>query len=101
MTELANLKVQSFYLPQVKALRTFPDSPQGTPIQGSAPSADLQTWIKKAKAYYEAVISGDPGTPKPSAQDWANFLDEWKFAQTQLQGGGGDATAGSDWNPPM
>lgn len=72
--------------------------------QGSAPasknlgtSADpaLVQWLEQATAYYNAVMAGDPNTPKPSQEEWNAFLSQLQWAQQQLGYGQ------TGWDPGM
>jgi len=94
MSELAKVNQQHYSQANFKYLGTF-TSPSNTSSPASPSTAELQAWMDQAKAYYEAVISGDPNTPKPSATDWNTFLDEWNFTQEKLQGAGSPV----DWDP--
>lgn len=65
--------------------------------QGTQPSAELVSWYEQAYAYYNAVMAGDPNTPRPSAEAWQSFLDQMQWAAGQL----GYQSAGQSWNPEV
>lgn len=74
----------------------------GTPTkgygsQGTQASAELVGWYEEAYAYYNSVMAGDPSTPKPSAEDWQNFLNQMQWAAGQL----GYQSPGSQWDPSL
>jgi hypothetical protein len=71
----------------IKAL-TQPGASQAT----SDPA--LVQWYEQAYAYYNAVTSGDPGTPRPSDTEWNDFLQQMQWAAGQL---GYGSSAGSQW----
>ncbi|MDL1872474.1 hypothetical protein FBR05_09720 [Deltaproteobacteria bacterium PRO3] len=52
--------------------------------QGSAANSELAAWYEQAYAYYNAVMAGDPNTPKPDAQAWSAFLAQMQWAAGQL-----------------
>ncbi|MCE9624712.1 MAG: hypothetical protein K8R69_04530 [Deltaproteobacteria bacterium] len=64
----------------------------------------LVSWFEQANAYYNAVMAGDPNSPRPDAQAWNEFLSQLEWAKQQLgygqpawdpsMGGMGGATSG-------
>ncbi|KAB2842652.1 hypothetical protein F9K50_01575 [bacterium] len=66
------------------------------PGAGAAANPELASWYEQAYAYYNAVMAGDPNTPKPDAQSWNNFMAQMQWASQQLGYGGAQA-----WDPSM
>ncbi|KAB2841387.1 hypothetical protein F9K50_04040, partial [bacterium] len=64
--------------------------------QGAAANSELAAWYEQAYAYYNAVMAGDPNTPKPDAQAWNDFLAQMQWAAGQLGYGGAQS-----WDPSM
>src|SRR5262249_3490586 len=56
----------------------------GAPVfgVGSGDNPALRAWYEQALGYYAAVMSSE--APKPSASEWQEFLDQMKWAQSQL-----------------
>ncbi|MCC6274203.1 MAG: hypothetical protein IT572_12135 [Deltaproteobacteria bacterium] len=50
----------------------------------SGANTELVAWYEQAYAYYNAVMAGDPNTPKPSAEAWNNFIQQMQWAAGQL-----------------
>lgn len=68
----------------------------GTKALGTSHDSALVAWYEEAYAYYNAVISGDPNTPRANPQEWNNFLTQMEWAAGQL---GYAAPQGRAWNP--
>jgi len=86
--------------PGIKGLQSPPNySPTTksltTPGSSSAANPALASWYEQAYAYYNAVMSGDPSTPKPDPASWNSFMEQMQWASTQLgYGQGGPTTIG-------
>ncbi len=81
---IKGLQTPPTYTPTTKSL-TYPGS-------GGSAAVDpqLASWYEQAYAYYNAVMSGDPSTPKPDAASWNSFMEQMQWASQQLgyaQGG--------------
>lgn len=77
-----------------KASEQTPDTPalypNATARAGtSAQDPALVQWYEQATAYYNAVMAGDPETPKPTEMEWNNFMAQLQWAQTTLGYGAG------------
>lgn len=72
-------------------------TPGGATTKSLGTNADpaLAQWLEQATAYYNAVMAGDPNTPKPSAEEWNSFLAQLQWAQQQMGYGQ------SAWDPCM
>ena len=62
---------------------------------GGYQDPSLVSWFEQANAYYNAVMAGDPNSPRPDAQAWNEFLSQLEWARQQL--GYGQPS----WDPSM
>ncbi|HKY62946.1 MAG TPA: hypothetical protein VJR29_05970, partial [bacterium] len=56
---------------------------------GTTQDPALVAWFEQANAYYNAVMAGDPETPRPTEMEWNDFLAQLQWAQTTLYGNSG------------
>jgi anti-sigma28 factor (negative regulator of flagellin synthesis) len=86
--------------PSVKGLNYQPDAPitkrteTGGAPAGAQQNPALVAWFEQANAYYNAVMAGDPSTPKPTEAEWNDFMGQLQWAQQQLGYGGAGGTLG-------
>jgi hypothetical protein len=51
---------------------------------GATQDPALIQWFEQANAYYNAVMAGDPSTPKPTEMEWNDFMAQLQWAQQTL-----------------
>jgi len=90
-SQIKGLSTGQAYAPQAPVSKNL--APAGG---GGAANPELASWYEQAYAYYNAVMAGDPNTPKPDAQSWSNFMAQMQWASQQLGYGGAQA-----WDPSM